>query len=61
MTTTLQITEIDERVRAYDWSAVSDALDAHGWAMLERLLSPDDCSAARSGLWRRRPLSGATS
>jgi hypothetical protein len=44
MTSTLQTTEIDERVRAYDWSAASDALDAHGWALLDKLLTPDDCA-----------------
>jgi hypothetical protein len=46
MTTTLQIAgreTIDERVGAYDWSAISDALDAQGWALLEKLLTREDC------------------
>jgi hypothetical protein len=48
MISSLQPTEIDERVRACDWSAASDALDAHGWALLEKVLSPGDCSQLAS-------------
>jgi hypothetical protein len=29
----------------YDWPAVTDHLDAHGWALLEKLLKPIDCDA----------------
>jgi len=29
-----------------DWSAVLEALDARGWAVLPRLLDPDECAAA---------------
>lgn len=29
-----------------DWSAVSDALDAQGWAVLPRLLDPAQCAEA---------------
>jgi hypothetical protein len=46
MTTTLQMAgreTIDERVGAYDWGTVSDALDAQGWALLEKLLTREDC------------------
>jgi hypothetical protein len=45
VTATLQTTEIDERVRAYDWSAASDALDAHGWARLGGVLTAGECAA----------------
>lgn len=34
---------IDARVGAYDWSAIAEHLDAHGWAMIPRLLSHDEC------------------
>jgi len=31
------------RIEAFDWESISDSLDAQGSAMLERLLSPDEC------------------
>jgi hypothetical protein len=34
---------ITERVKALDWERVSEELDAQGSAMIERLLSPDEC------------------
>ena len=34
---------IVERVRAIDWEHVSQNLDAHGSAMVERLLLPEEC------------------
>jgi uncharacterized protein len=34
-----------ERVDAIAWQAVTDALDAQGCAVLERLLAPDECRA----------------
>ena len=36
---------IDSRLRAVDWERLGAHLDAHGWAMLERILSPDECEA----------------
>jgi hypothetical protein len=35
----------DERVAAYDWAAIRCELDGFGTAVLERLLSPEDCAA----------------
>src|SRR5437773_3942751 len=32
-----------ERVEALDWERVSHGLDAEGSALIERLLSPDEC------------------
>lgn len=36
---------VADRVEASDWEGVSGSLDAQGSAMLERLLSPDECRA----------------
>jgi hypothetical protein len=36
-------TSISERVQGLDWERVAHELDAHGSAMLERLLSLDEC------------------
>ncbi|HEV8646683.1 MAG TPA: 2OG-Fe(II) oxygenase [Burkholderiales bacterium] len=41
---------VADRVDAFDWEDVSGSLDAQGSAMLERLLSPDECRAL-SGLY----------
>jgi len=38
------------RVEAYDWTEVSNHLDAHGWAMLPQLLTATEC-AALAGLY----------
>jgi len=35
--------DIDARIASIEWPNVSAALDAHGWAMLERLLTPAEC------------------
>ena len=35
--------EIADRIRSFDWGRVSRDLDAYGSAMLERLISPDEC------------------
>lgn len=32
-----------ERIEGYDWARVDRDLDAQGWAVLERLLPPEDC------------------
>jgi hypothetical protein len=39
------VESIPDRVEAFDWEGVSGSLDAQGSAMLERLLSPDECLA----------------
>jgi uncharacterized protein len=35
--------DADTRVSRYDWEALSSELDLHGCAVIERLLSPDEC------------------
>jgi uncharacterized protein len=35
--------DIDTRVEAVDWASVSTHLDDHGWAMVEKLLTADEC------------------
>jgi hypothetical protein len=41
---------IEARVRALDWAGVCTHLDGHGWAMLEKLLTADECEAV-AGLY----------
>jgi hypothetical protein len=41
---------VEQRLRDYDWPQLESDLDAHGWAHLPRLLTPDDC-AAIAGLY----------
>jgi len=36
---------IDSRLQSVDWERIGTHLDAHGWAMLERILRPDECEA----------------
>ncbi|HEX6534044.1 MAG TPA: 2OG-Fe(II) oxygenase [Gemmatimonadaceae bacterium] len=36
---------IESRVSAYDWTEAGRSLDAHGWAMLEGVLSAEECAA----------------
>jgi hypothetical protein len=52
-----------ERVTRLDWDRLSHDLDAHGSAMIERLLSPDECQAIASlypqdDLFRSRVVMG---
>src|SRR5437764_13041921 len=54
---------VSERVRAFDWKHVSQDLDAQGSAMLEHLLSPEECQALAAlypsdGLFRSRVIMG---
>ena len=35
----------EARLQVYDWAGIADELDAHGCAMLEALLSPNECMA----------------
>jgi uncharacterized protein len=46
---------IAERIKALDWGLVSLDLDAQGSAMIERLLSPDECQAL-AGLYLQDDL-----
>jgi hypothetical protein len=39
---------VAERVKTFDWERVSHDLDRQGSAMIERLLSPDECQAIAS-------------
>jgi hypothetical protein len=36
---------VESRLGAYDWSDVGSRLDANGWAMLDGILSADECRA----------------
>ena len=36
-------TSIDRRVEVIDWTRVSGDLDGHGWAMIDRILTADEC------------------
>ena len=54
---------IAERIQAFDWEGVSRDLDAQGSAMIERLLSPDECLALaqlypRENLFRSHVVMG---
>ena len=41
-----QVSQVaDERVAAYDWKALGADLDAYGCAVLEKLISPEECKA----------------
>ena len=37
--------DIDSRIQASDWAAAYEHLDAHGWALLPKLLSAADCDS----------------
>jgi uncharacterized protein len=52
-----------ERVGALDWDRVGGELDAHGSAVLDRVLGPEECEALAAlytddGLFRRRVIMG---
>jgi uncharacterized protein len=36
---------IESRVRAYDWREIIERLDSHGWALLDGILSAEECRA----------------
>jgi uncharacterized protein len=40
--------DIASRVDAYEWSRISAHLDAHGWAMLPKLLTASECASIAS-------------
>jgi hypothetical protein len=50
MSTAAEITTVDiaTRVSRCGWTAVEDRLDAHGWARVPKLLTPDECSGIAS-------------
>ncbi len=59
MTSTAPATNISKRIGALDWTHVARDLDAQGSAVLEHLLSPDECQALAAfypddGLFRSR-------
>ncbi len=41
---------VDDQIAAFDWTRVAGQLDAQGWAVLNDLLSPEECRAV-SGLY----------
>ena len=41
--------DIDSRIQAFDWAAAYEHLDAHGWALLPKLLSAAHCDALAGG------------
>jgi hypothetical protein len=43
-------TSVEHRVGALDWARASADLDAHGWAMIERILTAEECRAV-AGLY----------
>ncbi|MBT2142475.1 MULTISPECIES: 2OG-Fe(II) oxygenase [unclassified Rhodanobacter] len=55
--------ETDPRQQVYDWAGIADELDAHGCAMLEALLPPQECAKLASmyaddGRFRSRVVMG---
>ena len=64
MNAQLQVTaDVGGRLRVYDWDAVAEDLDVRGYAMLEALLSPQECTALASqyeddGRFRSRVVMG---
>ena len=37
--------DADARLQVFDWAGIAEDLDAQGCAMIERLLSPQECGA----------------
>ncbi|OOG52427.1 proline hydroxylase [Rhodanobacter sp. B05] len=57
------VVDAGSRLRVHDWGRVAEDLDAHGYAMLEALLSPLECTALASqyeddGRFRGRVVMG---
>jgi len=42
---TIGTMDTDSRIDAYPWPIISKDLDAHGWAMIKRLLTTTECEA----------------
>ena len=47
---TVSAMDIESRVDAYEWSSISEHLDARGWAMAKNLLTASECEAV-AGLY----------
>ena len=45
MSALLSPIDAGQRLESHDWAAVSAALDAQGWAVLPKLLAPQECGA----------------
>jgi uncharacterized protein len=41
----MNVEPVATRLRNYDWQSAAQDLDARGWAMLQRVLSPQECEA----------------
>ncbi len=57
------IIETSTRLQVFDWTGIADELDTHGCAMLDALLSPQECRAlaglyAQDALFRSRLVMG---
>jgi len=48
VTPIVPLKDMTERIKAVNWDLVSQDLDAQGSALLERLLSPDECQVIRT-------------
>jgi uncharacterized protein len=48
----VSLIDASQRLAAHDWTAVSAALDAQGWAILPALLAPPECGAL-AGLYSK--------
>src|SRR5262249_43107507 len=44
-TQTVSAVSVDHRISDYDWPLVAEHLDAHGWALLSKLLTAGECAA----------------
>jgi hypothetical protein len=42
--TLMKTADIDRRVNVYDWTRVAEHLDAHGWALLPKLLTANEAT-----------------
>jgi len=40
----VSVVEGDRRVGDYDWPLIAQHLDAHGWALLPKLLTASECA-----------------
>jgi uncharacterized protein len=47
---TVSAMDIDCRIDACTWPNISEHLDAHGWAMIKKLLTASECQAV-AGLY----------
>jgi hypothetical protein len=48
------------RFSRYDWNALSEEINGYGCAVIEKLLSPEECRQI-AGLFRRKAISAVTS